>query len=103
MMDVEVKPLFKSAAASSRDAEFLCNIGGEVSLWRIGNGVGSSIRAYTADYKGAWISDPQDLEVYVKRLEFVPSMQEHAAALRRNIDVIKLYGVMLEETRSGVG
>lgn len=65
MTENEVKPLFKGGADS---AEFLCNIGGEVSLWRIGRGVGndSSIRTYTADFKGEWLSDLQDHEAYIK-------------------------------------
>lgn len=96
----KVKPLFKSGGSS---AEFLCNINGEVSLWRIGIGFGSSIRAYTEDYRGTWLSDLKNLEEYIKGLASFPTMQEHADTLRRNIDVIKLYGAMLEETRSGVG
>ncbi len=102
MTENEVKPLFKGGADS---AEFLCNIGGEVSLWRIGRGVGndSSIRAYTADFKGEWLSDLQDHEAYIKKLGPYPAMQKHIDTLRRNIDVIKLYGAMLQEPRSGVG
>jgi hypothetical protein len=100
MTENEVKPLFKSGGSS---AEFLCNINGEVSLWRIGKGVGSVIRAYTADYNGEWMSDLQDHEAYIKKLGQYPAMQRHIDTLRRNIDVIKLYGAMLEETRSGVG
>lgn len=96
----EVKPLFKGGADS---AEFLCNINGEVSLWRIGEGIFGSIRAYTADFKGEWLSDLQDHEAYIKKLETFPHVPEHIDTLRRNIDVIKLYGAMLEETRSGVG
>jgi len=99
----EVKPLFKPAAAASGNAEFLCNINGEVSLWRIGNYIDSSIRAYTSDYKGAWLADLQDHVAHLRRLEAFPKFHEHANTLRRNIDVIKLYGAMLEETRSGVG
>jgi len=100
MTEDEVKPLFKSGGSS---AEFICNINGEVSLWRIGIGFGSSIRAYTEDYRGTWLSDLKNLEEYIKGLASFPTMQEHAAALRRNIDVIRLYGAMLQETRSGVG
>jgi len=100
MTENEVEPLFKSGGSS---AEFICNIGGEVSLHRIGNGAGSVIRAYTEDYKGTWLDDLQDHEAHLRKLEAFPNMWEHAAALRRNIDVIKLYGAMLEETRSGVG
>jgi hypothetical protein len=103
MTENEVNPLFNPAAATSGDAEFLCNINGEVSLWRIGKGVGSSIRAYTSDYKGAWINDLQEHDAHLRRLEAFPKFHEHANTLRRNIDVIKLYGAMLEETRSGVG
>jgi hypothetical protein len=96
----EVKPLFKSGGSS---AEFICNINGEVSLWRIGKGFGSSIRAYTEDYNGTWLDDLKDHEVHIKKLEAFPKFYEHADTLRRNIDVIKLYGAMLQETRSGVG
>jgi hypothetical protein len=100
MTENEVKPLFKSGGSS---AEFLCNINGEVSLWRIGKGIGSVIRAYTEDYKGTWLNDLEKHEVHIERLEIFPNMREHADTLRRNIDVIKLYGAMLQETRSGVG
>jgi hypothetical protein len=100
MTDEEVTPLFKSGGSS---AEFLCNINGEVSLWRIGNGVGSSMRVYTSDYTGAWLDDLEKHEVHIKRLEIFPNMRKHADTLRRNVDVIKLYGAMLQETRSGVG
>jgi hypothetical protein len=100
MTEEEVKPLFKIGGSS---AEFICNINGEVSLWRIGKGVGSVIRAYTEDYSGAWLADLENLEAYIKKLEPYPAMQEHTDTLRRNIDVIRLYGAMLQETRSGVG
>lgn len=100
MTENEVKPLFMSGGSS---AKFLCNINGEVSLWRIENGFSSVIRAYTADFNGTWLDDLKDHEVYIKKLKASPNMWEHAAALRRNIDVIKLYGAMLQEPRSGVG
>lgn len=102
MTENEVKPLFKGGADS---AEFLCNIGGEVSLWRIGRGVGndSSIRAYTADFKGEWLSDLQDHEAYIKKLGPYPAMREHAEILRRNMDAILVYAAMLGEKHSGVG
>ncbi len=100
MTENEVKPLFMSGGSS---AEFICNINGEVSLWRIGKGFGSSIRAYTADYEGTWLNDLKEHDAHLKTLEPYPAMRGHAEILRRNIDVIKLYGAMLEETRSGVG
>jgi hypothetical protein len=100
MTENEVKPLFKGGVDS---AEFLCNINGEVSLWRIGEGIFGSIRAYTEDYNGTWLDDLKDHEVHIKKLEALPEFYEHADRLRRNIDVIKLYGAMLQETRSGVG
>jgi hypothetical protein len=100
MTENEVKPLFKTGSSS---AEFICNINGEISLWRICNGVGSRIRAYTAHGRGTWLYDLQDHEAHIKKLEAFPKFYEHAAALLRNIDVIKLYGAMLQETRSGVG
>jgi hypothetical protein len=100
MTEDEVKPLFMSGGSS---AEFLCNINGEVSLWRIGIGSSSVIRAYTEDYRGTWLDDLKDHEEYIKGLASFPKFYEHADTLRRNIDVIRLYGAMLEETRSGVG
>lgn len=95
----EVKPLHRPVVGHG-DCYFVCNINGEVSLWYV---IGR-LRAYTAHGRGTYMEDLlRDPEERLEGLSKRPSMRGHAEILRRNIDVIKLYGAMLQEPRSGVG
>ena len=84
-----VKPLFSPAAVAYGDAQFIANIGDELSLWRIPL---QGLRIYPANNWGLWVlglrerleesSDPQDPKL-VKTM--------------RHIDVIEVYAAMLGE------
>ena len=88
-MTSNVKPLFSPSAVAYGDAQFIANIGDEISLWRIPL---QGLRIYPANSWGLWVyslryrleesNDPQD-----------PKIEK----TMRHIDVIEVYAAMLGE------
>lgn len=85
MADDEVKPLFFPASPARTKAQFIANIGGELSLWRFG----SALRVYVRNYVGYWVVGLRD------RLRGTSS--EELRKLLRHMDLIEVYAAMLME------
>lgn len=89
MTDGKVRPLFSPSSVSYGDAQFIANIGDELSLWRM---PGQGLRIYPENNWGYWVLDLREL------LEESNDPQERKIKkLMRHIDVIELYAAMLGE------
>jgi hypothetical protein len=90
-MTSNVTPLFSPSLASYyKDAQFIANIGDEISLWRIFPGRGA-LRVYPANLWGLWVDG--SLRGRLENDAQSPLIQQ----VKRHIDVIEVYAAMLEE------
>jgi hypothetical protein len=87
-MTSNVKPLFSPAAVAYGDAQFIANIGGELSLWRIPL---QGLRIYPANSWGLWVDG--SLRGKLENDVQSPLIQK----VKRHIDVIEVYAAMLGE------
>ena len=84
-----VKPLFSPAAVAYGDAQFIANIGDELSLWRIPL---QGLRIYPESNWGYWVLGLRE------RLEESSTPQDpRVKKTMRHIDVIEVYAAMLGE------
>jgi len=90
MMDVEVEPLFWPGPSLRMEARFICNIGGELSLWNIG----SKLRVYGADSYGIWLSSEEQIREQIAVAKLYAD-SETIPAVARNYETVILYMRML--------
>ena len=83
-----VKPLFSPAAVAYGDAQFIANIGDELSLWRIPL---QGLRIYPESNWGYWVLGLR------KMLEAHDPQDPRVKKTMRHIDVIEVYAAMLGE------
>lgn len=91
MTDEEVTPLFWPGESLREKAKFICNIGGELSLWA----VGGKLRVYGVNGYGTWLENEEALKSHVDRVEqFTNSVT--LSAIARNFEAVVVYMRMLQ-------
>jgi len=97
MTDSEVKPRFSPGLIMTlgNEAQFVCNIGGELSLWRVHN----KLRVYFEHANGIWLYDDEALddesledvieELGVRVLDGVNAVARHADTLRVYMQMLR--------------
>jgi hypothetical protein len=96
MTDSEVKPLFSPGLIMTLggEAQFVCNIGGELSLWRVHN----KLRVYFEHANGIWLYDDEALDA--ESLDDVVEelgvrVRDGVNAVARHADTLRVYMQML--------
>ena len=96
MTDSEVKPLFSPALIMTlgNAAQFVCNIGGELSLWKVHN----KLRVYFEHANGIWLYvdealDAESLDDVVAELGV--RVRDGVNAVARHADTLRVYMQML--------
>ena len=87
-----VKPLFSPAAIAYGDAQFIANIGDELSLWRIPM---QGLRIYPENNWGDWVLGLRERPTKGYE-EYVPQ-DPRVKKTMRHIDAIELYAAMVGE------
>ena len=87
-----VKPLFSPAAVAYGDAQFIANIGDELSLWRIPL---QGLRIYPESNWGYWVLGLR--ERLTKGYDEYDPQDPRVTKTMRHIDVIEVYAAMLGE------
>jgi hypothetical protein len=101
MTDSEVKPLFSPGLIMTLggEAQFVCNIGGELSLWRVHN----KLRVYFEHANGIWLYDDEALDAEALDAESLDAVVEELGvrvrdgvnAVARHADTLRVYMQML--------
>jgi hypothetical protein len=106
MTETEVKPLHTPGAILSGDAHFICNIGDEISLFRV-NG---SLRVYVSHAHGIWLYGENDLDELIAEVTENkiynlnrPLNQADSSIIVRHADIVRVYMRMLGKGRPDVG
>lgn len=87
----EVKPLFRPGPSLRVEARFICNIGGELSIWD----VGTVLRVYGEDRYGIWLESEEKIMEHITRAKMY-SNNETIPAIARNAEAVILYMRMLQ-------
>jgi hypothetical protein len=105
MIETEVKPLHTPGKILSGDTHFICNIGDEISLFRI-NG---SLRVYVAYAHGIWLYNEDDLDELIAEVTDNkiynlnrPLNQPESSIIVRHADIVRVYMRMLGKGRPPV-
>ena len=91
MRDDKVRPLFSPSFASYEDAQFIANIGDELSLWRI---LGQGLRIYPDNMWGYWVLG---LREKLAAWDLNATSDPRAIKTMRHIDAIEVYAAMVGE------
>jgi hypothetical protein len=91
MMDVEVEPLFRPGQSLIERSRFICNIGGELSLWV----VGSELRVYGADSYGIWLGSEEKIREQIAVAKIYADSKT-IPAIARNYEAVLVYMRMLQ-------
>jgi hypothetical protein len=65
MIETEVEPLFRPGESIIAKSRFICNIGGELSLWNVGDP--PELRIYGANSYGLWLESEEAVERHIAR------------------------------------
>jgi hypothetical protein len=90
----EVKPLFWPGKSLINGARFICNIGGELSIW----GMGDVLRAYGEDGFGIWLESEKKIREHIA-IAHRYSSNETIPAIARNVEAVLVYMSMLQGAR----
>jgi hypothetical protein len=86
----KVKPLFWPGESLIEKARFICNIGGELSLWD----VDPVLRVYGANSYGIWLESEEKIMEHIARAHLYAN-SETIPAIARNVEAVLVYMRML--------
>lgn len=94
MTETEIEPLFSPAGSLTDKARFICNIGGELSLW-VMDTYPPNLCIYGADRYGIWLESEGVVQRCLDRMGSRINTRT-LEAIARNQDAIFVYMRMLK-------